>query len=453
MNITLNPIDEVNARLTVTVSPEDYREKVQNQLKEIRRNHVFPGFRKGQIPFQTVEKRFGASVTSDTINQQVFENVYKYIEDNKLEVLGAPVPVDVKELDLKNQDTFTFEYDLALAPKIDVKVDNSISLPYYNIEITDDMVAERDTYLRRRFGVQGPSETMAPDAVLKGALVELDENGAVKTEDEPIQVADAIFGPQWFVSDDQKKIFEAVTPGAKVVFNPKAATGDNVGELASMLHIDKQRAENVNSDFEFTVSEIITVTPAEEGEDFYKQAFGESVKDHDQYIAAVRAIIAGELAPNSEAMFQHEVHNALLAKAGDLKLPAETLQKWMHSRNPEATDEAIAAEFKAMENDLRWQLVRDAVAEQLNVTVEEQDLMDFAKQTAARQFAQYGMNNIDDDTLTNYAKSILADKKFAPRMHQQVADMKFFSAIKKAVKLDTKTVTLDEFRKLAEKLG
>ena len=166
MNITASNTDAVSMRLTVAVEENDYKAKVNDDLKKIGRTHQIPGFRKGHISLPDLQRRFGRQVTSDVINQVVYEAVIKYIEDNKLNVLGAPVPVEVKELDLKNQKDFTFEYDLALAPQLNVNVDKSMTMPYYDITVTDEMINEQDTAFRKRFGAQVPGEQLESDALV-----------------------------------------------------------------------------------------------------------------------------------------------------------------------------------------------------------------------------------------------------------------------------------------------
>lgn len=208
MNITANNSDAVSMRLTVSVEENDYKAKVTEDLKKIGRTHQIPGFRKGHISIVDLQRRFGRQVTSDVINQVVFDAVMKYIEDNKLNVLGQPMPVEVKELDLKNQKDFTFEYDLALAPELNVELDKSVTIPYYNIEVSDEMIAEQDASFRKRFGAQVPGEEFEADALVKGAIMELNEDGTVKEGDDAIQVVSGIVAPMYFVDKAEAAKFE-----------------------------------------------------------------------------------------------------------------------------------------------------------------------------------------------------------------------------------------------------
>lgn len=452
MKLTANNTDAVNMRLTVEVEENDYQAKVKEDLKKIGRNHQIPGFRKGHISMTDLQRRFGRQVTSDVINQVVFEAVMKYIDDNKLNVLGQPMPVEVKELDIKNNKEFTFEYDLAIAPALDLTINKDVKIPYYNIAVSDKMIDEQDTAFRKRFGSQVPGEEFEPDALVKGSIMELNEDGTIKEGEDAIQVVAGIVAPMYFVNKEEAAKFEGKKVGDKVVFNPRRAADGNVTELASMLNIDKDKAANVQSDFEMAISEIIVVRPAELGEEFYTNVFGkDKVKNEEEYRAAVKEMIANELKGNSEMAFRFTARKELMAKYGDMQLPEALLKKWLVSRNEDLNEENIDERFAAMTDDLKWQLIKEQIAKILDIKIEDNDLMEFAKGLAARQFAQYGMTNMDDETITKYAKSILDDKNYRGRLVEQVGDIKLFTALQNAITLDQKEVSLDEFKEIASK--
>lgn len=453
MNVTLQNTDAVSGRLTVSVEENDYKEKVLADLKKIGRNNQIPGFRKGHVAIGELQRRFGRQVTSDVINELVYDAVTNYIKENKLNVLGAPVPVEVKELDLKNQKDFTFEFDLALAPELDIKVDKDEKIPYYNIEVSDAMISEQDAAFRKRFGAQVPGEEVESDALVKGAIMQLNEDGTVKEGDDAIQVVSGILAPMYFVDKDEAAKFAGKKVGDKVVFNPRKACGDNEVELASMLNIDKNRTAEVQGDFEMTISEIIVVRPAEDGEEFFTNVFGKDrVHNAEEYKAALKDMIAAELSGNSDMVFSFSARKYFLDKYGDMELPAAVLKRWLISRNESLNEENIDEEYSKMESDLKWQLIKERIAGLLGVKIEEADLMAQAKVLAARQFAQYGMTNMDDETITNFAKNILDDKNYRGRLIEQVGDVKFYTALKQAVTLEESTVSLDEFKEIAQKL-
>ena len=453
MNITSTNIDSVSLRLTVAVEESDYKAKVTEDLKKIGRTHQIPGFRKGHISLKDLERRFGKQVTSDVINQVVYEAVMNYIRDNKLNVLGQPLPVEVKELDLKNQKEFTFEYDLAVAPEFEVEVDKNVTVPYYNIEVTNAMVDEQDAAFRKRFGAQVPGEVFEQDALVKGSIMQLNEDGSIKEGEDAIQVVSGILAPMYFADKEEAAKFEGKKVGDKVVFNPRKATGENATELSSMLNIDKDRVAEVQGDFEMAISEIIVVKPAELGEEFYTNVFGkDKVNNEEEYRKAVKELIESELSGNSDMVFRWDARKVYMEKYGNIELQANLLKKWLIMRNEGLNEENVEESYQRMESDLKWQLVLDKIVEKLGVKIEKEDLLEFAKGLAARQFAQYGMTNMDEETITKYAENILADKNYIGRIQEQVSEVKTFNALKEAVSLAEETVSLDKFKEIASNL-
>lgn len=450
MNVTIEKLNDVEGKIIVNVEENDYKAKVEKELKEIGRTHAIPGFRKGHVPMTDLKRRFGRQVKSDVLNHEVYNAVINYLRDNKINILGEPLPVEVKEVSMDDKD-FTFAYEIGFAPELDVNIDKSITLPYRTIEVSEDMQNEQDKHLRERFGAQVPAEEFEDRGLVKGVLMELNEDGTVKTSDDAIQVTAAIVAPFLFKSDDEKAKFQGKKVGDKVVFNPAATCEGNVAELSSMLQIDKDRAAGVKSDFEMAISEIIVNRPAELGEEFYNEVFGkDQVKTEEDYKNGVKAMIAAQLAPNSENLFRIQAEKILVDKFGDKPLPTEFLKKWLVARNEGLTTENIDAEYAKMEPSIKWQLIKERIGQQAEIKIEEEDVLGYAKSIAARQFAQYGMTNLDDETITDYAKRILSDKQSRSRIIEEVGDSKLFNALKSLATVDNKELTLDQFKAEAE---
>lgn len=450
MNVTLDKIDDVTAILNVSIEENDYQEKVTKELKQFGRTHTIPGFRKGHMSIDQLRRRFGKQVKSDVINHDAATAALDYISENKISILGQPIPVEVKEINLDDKD-YTFQYEIGLAPELNITLDKSVTLPYYTIAVDDNMIAEQDTHLRERFGAQVPGEEVDAKALVKGAIMELNEDGSIKEGDNAIQVIDGIVAPMYFKGKEEADKFIGKKVGDKVRFNPWATCDGNQAELSSMLHIDKDRAAEVKGDFEMAISEIIVHKLAEHGEEFYKDVFGaDKVHNEDEYNAALKEMIANSLAPNSEMLFRRDAQKSLLDKYGKMALPVAFLKKWMKLRNPEIEEANLDKEFESMIPSLEWQLIREKIAEMTDMKIEDADLLNLAKQIAANQFAQYGMTNMDEETITTFAKNILQDKNYRPRLVEQVGDVKLFNIIKASVALDEKTVSLDEFKKIAE---
>ena len=292
MKIEFAKISDVKGELTICVEESDYAEKVRKQLKEIGKKRPEPGFRAGHVPFGMLEKKYGKAVKYDEINELVGEAVFNYIKENDLNVLGNPVP-DKENAINEDAKEFTLKFTLGMAPRLDIKVDKSLKVPYYNIKVTDEMTDRQDEALRRRFGKQEPGDEVNDTALVKGVITELNEDGSVK--EDGVVVENGIVAPQYFKSDDQKKLFIGKHVGDTLVFNPAATCESNPTELSSMLNLPKEEAEKYQGDFNFEIKEIIVLKPAELGEEYYKDVFGDDVKDEAQYREAVKKMIEASL--------------------------------------------------------------------------------------------------------------------------------------------------------------
>lgn len=450
MNVTLDKTSDIEGKFIVNVEEADYEKKVKDELKKIGREAHIPGFRQGHVPAGQIKARFGKQAKSQVLNDTVYEAVINYIRDNKLNVLGEPMPVEVKEVNLDDKD-YTFEYEIGLAPVLDIKLDKDVKLPYYTIAVSDEMLAEQDKSLCQRLGSQVPGEEVDERAVVKGVLMQLNEDGTVNENPGAIQVVNGIVAPFYFKDKDEAAKFAGKKVDDKVVFNPWKSCEGNAAELASMLNLDKNIAADVKGDFQMTISEIIVHKPAEHNQEFFDNVFGkDKVKDEEEYKKALTEMIARDLAGNSEQLFQADAEKYLIDKYGDMQLPVAFLKKWLVARNEELTAENIDKEFEAMLPSLKWQLIREKVSAELNVELKEEDLLDYAKGVAYHQFAQYGITNMDDETIEQSAKRLLNDRETRSRLVERLSDLKLMNAVKGAVTLEDKTVSLDEFRELVK---
>lgn len=445
MNISKEEISPVELRLTVALSENDYKDDVTKQLKEIGRTHQLPGFRKGHVPFGELKRRFGKQVTSDVINDTVYRAVIDYITENKLRVMGHPLPVEVKEASMEGDQEF--KYDIALIPTLEgIKPTKEDHYPFYEIEVTDEMVEEQDKNLRKRFGTQKPGEEMTEDGVVKGSIMQLNEDGTVNTNEGAIQVTDGIVFPLYFKDKAQTALFDGKKPGDKVVFNPYDAAGGNVGEIASMLHVDKNIAPDIKGNFEMNISEIIVNIPAELNQEYFDQVFGsDKVHNEEEYRAAIKEMIAGELEQNSHILFRNTFDKAMMEKYADMVLPAETIKKLLFTK-AENADEAYNAEL----NGIKHEVIENNLLTDLEIKVTEEEVLETAKILTARQFAQYGLAGLDDEIISRYAKEQLEKEEVRNQITQQVLSAKLYSAIEEAVTLDKETVSLDKFKELAQ---
>ncbi len=445
MNVTFEKIDDVNGVVTVELAAADYADNVKKTLKNIAKNRPEPGFRPGKTPTALIQKKYGEAVKYDEVNKATSEALYNYIKENNLRVLGNPVPEADEKFDIKNDD-FTFKFRVGLAPEITSPVSKDLKVPYYSIEVTDDMVTTQDQNLRRRFGKQESGDTIESNAVVKGIITELNEDGTVK--EGGIVVENGIVGPEHFKSEDQKAIFVGKKVGDKFNFNPWAAADGNVVELASMLNIDKDDVENHKGDFQFEVKDAIVLRPAELGQEYYDQLFGkDNVKNEEEYKKSVKEMIETQLSNDSDFRFTIDSKDAILKAVGEITLPDEVLKDYLKQANETLNDENIDEEYAKARPQLVWQLVSDKIAEALEVKLEQEDVLELAKAIARNQFAQYGMPNVPEDILEKYAHEIISGKQ-GDQVRQQAFESKLYGAIRDAVTLEEKMVSVEDFNKL-----
>lgn len=439
-------IDNVNGEITVTIEAADYAEKVKKQLKEINKTHPEPGFRPGKVPASLIERKYGKSVKYDVINKEVGNALFEYIKEQKLHVLGNPMPDAQNDFNI-DQEGFTLKFKVGLAPEFDTHVNKDLHIPYYNIEVTDDMIARQDEMFRKRFGKQEPGDTVEPNALVKGVITELNADGSKK--EDGIVVENGIVSPEYFKSEDQKALFVGKHVGDKVVFNPAATCNGSEAELASMLNIAKEEAGEHHGDFEMEIKEIIVLKPAELNQDFYNAIFGpDKVKNEEEYRKAIHDMIADSLRNDQNYRFTIDAKKAIQDAIGTLELPDEVLKNFLKEQNEALDNENIDEEYVRLRPELEWELEKEAVASQLDIKVEADDVKAMARSLAAQQLAQYGMTNATNDILDMYAENILKDQKAYQQVYGQTVDMKLYNGIRASVTLDEKTVNVEQFNDL-----
>ncbi len=446
MNVSHQNTDNLNAVISIEINKADYQEKVDKSIRAYGQKANIPGFRKGKVPFSMLVKMFGKSVRAEEINRLVSESLYNYIRDNKLNILGEPMTAEDMTVDLDVQEDFTFRFDVALAPELNVTIDKKVKVPYYTITVDDEMVNRQSDALRSRFGKQVSVEESTDERdLIKGSMVELGAEG------EPITVESTIVSPA-YIKNDEKAKFTGVKKGDKVVFNPSKGCDASAVELASMLNIDKETAANVTNDFEMTVTEITHLQPAELDQEYFDSSFGkDTVKTEEEYFAKVREMLAVQLVPESDYRFSIDARAAIEKAVGAFELPEAFLKRWLLATDEKRNAETIDDDFAKMVPDLKWQLIKERIVKQFDIHVDDNDLLGLAKSIAANQFAQYGMAGVPDDVLERYAKEMLSSRESRSRMIDQATEQKIQAAIKESVSLTKKEVTMEKFQKLFEK--
>lgn len=446
MNVNYEKLDNVSAELTVTLEEKDYSGKVAKQLKEIGKTHAEPGFRPGHVPAGLIAKKYGTAVKYDVINKEVADAVYNYIKENKIQVLVQPVPQSSNDFDINNSD-FTFKFKVGMAPEIDAHVDSNLHVPYYTIKVTDEMVDEQVENLRKRFGHQVPGEQTEPNAVIKGTITELNEDGSVK--EGGIVVENGIIAPVHFIDEDQKKLFEDKKVGDVVKFNPAATCNANATEMSSMLNIDKADVDAHKGDFNFEIKEIIVLKPAELDQELFDNALGkDKAHNEEEFRNGIKELIALNFSNDSNYRFTIDAKDAIVKAVGSLELPEAILKDFLTKQNEGITAENVDEKFAEMRPQLEWDLIREAIAEKFGVKVEKEDVLEEARGIVARQLMQYGPNMLTDEIIDRYADQLMKDEKNRDMFVGNAMNRKVFDVVKENVSLDNKDVTVEEFQKL-----
>ena len=452
MNVSFEQIDAVNGLLTVDIKREDFAADVNKEVAKMGVRHPLKGFRPGKAPKNLLMKFYGPSVTADVVDRMVGRAMYDYIRENKLQVLGEPLPNESTKVDLMNDEEMSFKFDLGMAPAIELKLNKRINVPYYNIEVTDQMVDDAIAHDRKRLGTLVDGEVSDKESMLRGSMIELDEQGNDK--EDGIKVDRTVISPRYLADDDEAAKFVGVKVGDTFVFNPHKANNGNIAELAALLNVDRKDAD-VKSDFRITIEEVKVNQEAEMNEEFFKNVLGTEteVKDEAAFREAVRELIKQANVPESNYRFTVDAQRILTEKAGELQLPEEFLKRFLKLRreqdnkeNPEVTDEEAQNMFK----QLRWQLVKDHLAQELGIQVEKEDIDAAAMVFAQQQLSQYGIYNAPEDIIKQQAERFMQDDRTREMVQEHAIDNKFYAAVKEAVKVNEKEISVEDFRKLYE---
>ena len=449
MNVTFDKKDNVNALLTVSLTPEDYLENEKKELLNISRKHPMKGFRPGHVPMSLLKKQYGIEVRSQVVDRMVGKALTDYIVNEKIDILGEPMLSADTRVDLNQDTNYEFKFDLGLAPEFELKLDKRVKIPYYNIKVTDEMVENQNASYKKRFGKQVPGEAAAEDSLLKGSMVELDENDAPK--EGGVSVDRTIISPQFLKNADEKAKFIGKKVGESIVFNPHTAADGNLTELAAMLNVDKSEAD-IKSNFKFNVEEILVNQDAEMDQELFDNVLGKDVaKTEEEYREKLRDMISNQLKNDSNYRFTVDAERVLKKKVGNLELPEEFLKRFLQARSKEQDEKKFDEQFPQTLEQLKWQLIKEKVARTYDVKVELEDKLRLARFYAAQQFAQYGMTNLPDEVIDKYAHEFLEKREYSEEIQNRAFEDKVFAAIKANVGIDEKEVSVEEFNKLFEK--
>lgn len=450
MNIVRKDVDAINTTIGIQISKVDYEEKAEKQLKEYRKKANIPGFRPGMVPIGLIKKMYGKAIMAEEINKIISDSLMNYIKENNLDILGEPLPneTDQKPINFDTDEEFEFLFDLALAPEFDIELSKKDKVKYYDITVTDEMIDNQIKSYAGRFGKYEQKDTAEEKDMLKGELIELNADKKPKTDG--IHVTDAVLSADRMI-DAQKALFVNAKKGDTIIFNPKEAFNSSDIEISSLMKISKEATKNLTSDFSFTIQSITRYAEADIDQSLFDKVLGEGkVKDEAEFRAKVAEGIKDSYIADSEYKFGMDTKDAILKKIENVVFPEAFLKRWVLTTNTNLTKETVEKDFHLMLDDLKWYLVKNKLAKKYECKVEKDDINAYAKKIAKIQFAQYGMINVPDDILENYAQETLKKEDAVKNMIEKIIEEKVLAKVKEAIKLDTKAISYEDFNKMFE---
>ncbi len=450
MKISFENPDKVNGLLTLTVEEADYKENVEKTLKNYRKKANVPGFRPGMAPMGMIKRQFGTTVKVDEINKLLGDQIYKYVKDNNIQMLGEPLPSEKQEpVDMEKEAPYTFIFDIAVAPEFKAELTGDDTIDYYTITVDDKIVDQQIDMFASRAGHYDKVEDYQANDMLKGDIRELDENG--NTKEGGITVEGAVLMPEYIKVEDQKNLFDGAKLGDVITFNPKKAYPESDVEVASLLKLKKEDVADLTADFSYQITEISRYVKAEVNQELFDQVYGKDViKDEKDFREKIAEGLKARFAVDSDFKFIQDVRKYLENKVGALTYPDALLKRIMLNNNKDKGEEFVEKNYEQSIKELTWHLIKEQLVKANGVKIEDADIEDTAKEAAKAQFAQYGMNNIPEEYIENYAKDMLKKKEYIDSFVDRSIDRKLTEILKNVVKLENKTATLEEFNKMMQ---
>ena len=450
MNITRENIDELNGMIRVSIEKTDYETTVEQVLNDYRKKLNMPGFRPGKVPQGLVKKMYGKAALVDEVNKILTNELSKFIVNEKLNILGEPIPNEdqQKTIDWDKDTDFEFIFDIGFAPDVKISLDKRSKYPFYKIKVSDELIDKQVESYATRFGSNQPVETVEAESTVRGNIEQLGEDDSPL--EDGVKAEMALISVNIIKDEEIKNLFVGKKVDDEVIFDLKKAYPNNT-EIAYLLNIEKDKVDELQGNFKITIKEIHKFVPATIDEELYKKIFGEAtdIKDEATFRSRVAEEISDLYAPSSDYKFALDTHDALVSKV-KMEFPEGFLKRWLLAVNKELTPEQIDADFEHFLEDLRWQVIRERLIEDNNLKVEEDEVVELAKKVAASQFRQYGMYEIPEEHLEGFARQMLEKKEDHNRLYNKKMEDKIMEIIKSKVTLEEKEVSKEEFDKFFE---
>ncbi|TKC65497.1 trigger factor [Pedobacter hiemivivus] len=447
MNITQEKINDLNAVVKIKIAPEDYTEKVDKAIKEQAKKATLPGFRKGMVPAGHIKKMYGRSILVEEINNLLSETLNKHLTDNKVEILGQPLPVmdDSKEFKWDNTDEFEFDYELGLAPAIDVTITSKDKFTQYIVKADAETLAARIKNIRRSYGKMTNPEVSAEDDVLYAELVQLSADGSVFeggiTQTGSIRLDQVV----------DKKILKSLIGLKKddvVELDLQKAFDKNEVIIAKILNISEEDAKDLQSKFQVTVKNVNRLEEADLNQEFFDKIFGEGVvTDEAGFTAKITEEIESMFKQDADRKLQNDIYTKLIESV-NIELPDAFLRKWLKATNEKLTEEELAEGYDDFAKNLKWTLIENKLIKDNSIEIKYEDVFQTAKQRLDAQFRMYSPSPMPEDQLAQYTATFLKEKDNANRIFDEVKALKVFEYIQSVATLDQKDIAYNKFIEL-----
>ncbi len=452
MNISRNDIDDLNTVVKIVIEKDDYEERVENILRDYRRKAKIDGFRPGKVPFGLISKMYRKPVLVEEVNKILNEVLTKYLVDEKLNILGEPLPNEAEQqkFDWDQDTTFEFVIDIALTPDFDLQITSKDKFTYYEIKVDDSI---RDEYIERyasRYGSLKDVDSSDEDSVIKADLLQVDQEGQVI--EHGIGVEDSSISVKNVADEKIKTRFIGLQKGDELTVNLKRAFPNNA-DLAGLLKIKNEEVDLINGEFRMIVRSVSNFEKAEINQEFYDKLFGkDTVKTEDEFKGKMNDIIRSELSRDSEYKLRLDIRQYFISRFKK-NLPEEFLKRWLIEVNKDKlTREQIEKDFQHFIEDLKWQLIKDKIGKNNDLKVTEEELLEYAKGYTRMQFAQYyGISDFPDEHLTNYAQELLKKEEERKKLAERKFEEKIIEYIRTTARVDRKEISYEKFNKLLEK--
>ncbi len=450
MNVVRQDVDALNAVLKVELNPADYQGKVKASLEKYRKTAKIPGFRPGQVPLGLVQKQYGKAVLAEELNKLVNNALYDFISENKIDILGNPIPKDGSDVkgDFDHPDTFEFEYEIGLSPNFEVPLNAKSKYDYIKVKVDAKLLDKQIEDLRRRYGKLTSADVVGENDMILAQFVELNEDGSIKEGG----ILHSSTVSMEFVADKKvKKDLIGKAKGDKVVVDP-ASVSRGGKDTAAMLGIKEEELASVSNKFQLTINEIKHMEMAELNQELFDRLFGPgAITSEAELRERISKDLEGMFANDSDRLLTRSIYEDLVENT-KLDLPNQFLKRWIKLSNEKPiSEEQIEKEYDAYAKSLKWQLIQTSIFKNNEIKVDNNEVIDFTKGLLVNNYAQYGIPAPEDKELTGTALQVLQNKEEANRIYDMLAEQKLTQYFKSTVKLKDKEVSYDEFVEIASK--